>query len=155
MRSLKVDIIFIVGVNKMASPLAWSSHTIKRVVKSTLGAETLAFQTGVEAALLLRGIILEIYNLPDEEQHVPIECRTDSKSLYDNLMGTKNVSDKRLRLDVAYIKDKIRRKEIARITWVPTEYQLADCLTKQGASADKLLQILGGHELLLPEETDH
>ena len=41
------------------------------------------------------------------------------------------------------MREMLEKKEIANIEWVPTE-QLADCLTKKGASSRKLLQALSG-----------
>ena len=33
----------------------------------------------------------------------------------------------------------IERKEIAEISWIPTDVQIADCLTKKGAPSFKIL----------------
>ena len=50
--------------------------------------------------------------------------------------------DKRLRVDVAILREMIDKPEIKKVTWVPTKDQLADCLTKRGSSPLKLLQVL-------------
>ena len=50
--------------------------------------------------------------------------------------------DKRLKVDVAILREMIGKGEIKKVPWVPTKDQLADCLTKRGSSPSKLLQVL-------------
>lgn len=70
-----------------------------------------------------------------------IKLRTDSKSLIENMQSTKVIQDPRLRVDVARLKQMVKLGEID-VTWVPSELQLADSLTKKGASADQLVKVL-------------
>ena len=72
---------------------------------------------------------------------MPIEVYTDCKSLYDNIYSKKNVREKRLRIDIAMIKEAIEGKDI-QVHWVDTSKQLANCLTKQGASSKELISVL-------------
>ena len=46
-------IIFLIGNNKRSCPLAWEAKKIRRVVKSTLAAETLALVEAVDSYGLL------------------------------------------------------------------------------------------------------
>ena len=62
----------------------------------------------------------------------------DNKSLMDTLNSKKNVDDKRLRIDLAILDEMLQRKDINSVSWVETSLQLADCLTKRGASAERL-----------------
>ena len=135
-------IIFIIG-NNTSAPYSWASHKLKRVVKSSLGAETLALQEAAGDAIFLKQILQEICC-----EEIPIICRIDNQSLFDNLQTTNSVEDKRLQLDICYLRDMIERKEINAITWIPTDVQLADCLTKRSASSQELIHILGGHALV-------
>jgi len=57
---------------------------------------------------------------------------TDSKGLVDSLSSTKQVSEGRMRLNIARIKEYLKLKEIAMVKWVPTTHMLADSLTKAG-----------------------
>ena len=45
--------------------------------------------------------------------------------------------------------DMLKNKEITEIKWVPSKWQLADVLTKSGASSSKLLEVLSGSTNLL------
>ena len=68
-------------------------------------------------------------------------CFTDSKSLIDHLQTSHVIQDSRLRVDVARIKEMIELKE-CEVKWICNEKQLADPLTKAGASPNRLLEVL-------------
>lgn len=70
-----------------------------------------------------------------------VQCFTDSKSLIDHLQTSHVIQDSRLRVDVARIREMIALKE-CEMKWVPSEKQLADPLTKAGATSMKLLEVL-------------
>ena len=71
-------ISFLVGMDGNFAPLSWHSRKVRRVVKSTLGAETLALASGAESCILLRTLLAEILKT---DKLIPIVCKTDSKSL--------------------------------------------------------------------------
>ena len=86
-------------------------------------------------------MLKEILCLPPEK--IEIQCFIDNKSLYDNLHSSTPVKEeKRLVLDIALIKEMLEKKELTNVTLVESKKQLADCLTKQGASSELLRQIL-------------
>ena len=58
-------------------------------------------------------------------------CLTDSKTLYHAVKSSKQIADKRLRTDLATIKEKCENKEIENILWISKEKQIADSLTKK------------------------
>ena len=68
----------------------------------------------------------------------------DNKSLVDAVYSTTNLEDKCLLLDVCVLRDMISKGLISSFKWVPGDTQLADCLTKQGASDKKLVNVLNG-----------
>ena len=120
-------------------PLSWQSRKLRRVVKSTLAAETLALLDCAEAAVFLSSVIFEL-----SKYRVPIKCYVDNKSLVESLYSSKLVDDRRLRIDMAVLKDMIGKKEIASVLWIPTVHQLANALTKRGASVAGLLSAVSG-----------
>ena len=61
--------------------------------------------------------------------------------MVENLESTKVVSDKRLRVDVACLRQMVERKEVC-LHWVKGCDQIADSLTKRGASFHKLFEVL-------------
>ena len=56
------------------------------------------------------------------------------------------LSDKRLRVDIARLRQMVERREIDG-TWVEGNRQIADCLTKKGASSLRLLEVLKSSHL--------
>ena len=111
-------------------------------MKSTLAAETLAMVDGLDEAIFISKMISEVHGIQDySDKKIPIKCYTDNKSLFDNINSTKSVSEKRLRIDIASIREMLVDKEVD-IRWIPSKLQLADCLTKRGASAALLIDCL-------------
>ena len=134
-------VIFLSDCDGNKCPLSWQSRRLRRVVKSTLAAETLALVEGAEAAVYLKTIIEEIVGC----DKLKVQCYVDNKSLVEALKSSTSVDDRRLRIDVALLKDMMQRREVDNISWVSTSEQLADCLTKKGASTDRLREALSGH----------
>ena len=95
-----------------------------------------------DAAIFIATMYREIMFGKQSAQVFPIEIITDNKSLRDALQSKKVVSEKRLRIDIAALKESIDENNITKITWVNAEKQLADCLTKEGASSYKLVDVL-------------
>jgi transposase InsO family protein len=130
-------LIFLKGKNGKLCPIAWSAKKIKRVVKSTLAAEALSLVEGLDACYFVRSMLQEMFRVKD----IPIKCFTDNKSLCQNIHSTKLLSEKRLRMDLASIKESVCTGDIT-VTWVHTSSQIADCLTKTGADFHRLIDIL-------------
>ena len=144
-------IIFLVGQNGNAAPLIWTSHKLKRVVKSPKAAETLALQDGAEYAIFLKSILAEMYNLDHEK--IPVICITDNESLHSSIHSTTTVADKRLLIDICCLRGMLTRKEVTEVQLTSSHHQLADCLTKSTASSDLLRRVIAG-EVKLPTFKD-
>ena len=85
---------------------------------------------------------------------MPIELVVDNLSLFDALKSTKQVQDKRLRIDVAIAKEMLSRGEVKSVRWIDTKHQLADSLTKAGASSARLMKLLrNGNMYAADQET--
>ena len=127
-------IVFLKDEHGNRCPLYWRSRKLRRVVKSTFAAETMALLEGAETAVYLARILEEITGC----EKIPITCLVDNKSLVDALRSSNKIEDTRLRVDIAVLDDMISRKEICEVNWVDTTHQLADCLTKRGVSPERL-----------------
>ena len=135
--NMGAHVVFLVDKDRNMCPLGWSGNKIKRVVRSTLAAETLSMVEATEHALYLRETLKEL--LPYD---LPITAIVDNKSLVESVNSTKLVDDKRLRIDLATVKELLKRGELAHIKWCPGEFQIANCMTKKGASSRDLLRLL-------------
>ena len=120
-------------------PIAWHSQKVKRVVKSTQAAETLAMVDAAEAAIYYKNFIMEMLGVKNPRLF-PIICKTDSAALHSAVHSNTQILDKRLRIETAILREMLGKKEIASISWVPTTEQLADALTKAGVPSWKILQ---------------
>ena len=79
------------------------------------------------------GCELALYTASKFTENPQFIIVTDSRSLFEVLGSSKQVSNKRLRLDVGSLREMIERGEIT-INWVQGSRQLSDALTKHGAS---------------------
>ena len=120
-------------------PISCQSKRIRRVVKSTLAAETLAMVDMAEACLFYRKLLLELLQLKDDPNNIKIICKTDNSCLYDAVHSSTQILDKRLRIELAILREMLNRKEIAEVSWIPTDKQIADSLTKKGVPSYKIL----------------
>ena len=66
---------------------------------------------------------------------VPVTLRTDCASLFNPVHLHKAVSEKRLLIELAVIRDAITSGEVTNLEWVATQDQLADALMKSGYSS--------------------
>ena len=131
-------LIFIMGENGRTALVEWHSKRIKRIVKSTIGAECLAAVEAVEHGMLIGSILKESLKIT----YLPMLLFCDNKSLVEASHSTTSVSDKRLRVDIALLRELISNSELSEMKWIPTDKQIANVLKKQGAPFDKLIKIV-------------
>ena len=81
--------------------MSWHAGKIKRVVRSTLSAEALSLEEGIENGLLMRSHLEELLQI--KEETIPLIVYVDNKSVVESVHSTKLVDDKRLRLDLGAI----------------------------------------------------
>ena len=122
------------------SPIHWQSRKIRHVVKSTLAAECLALEEAAETCFWIRSLLTEL--LRYEHKEIPIECVTDNQSLQKTVYSTKNIQDKRLKVDIAMLRNMLSTEKITKVKWTKSSLQLSNCLSKSGASTALLLKIL-------------
>ena len=132
------SIVFLMGKDGTCAPISWKSKKLDRVTKSPLASEVSAQADTADSGYLVSSMVKEIFALSSAPN---IELRTDSKSLVDHLESTQVIQDARLRVDIARLREMVRLKEIE-LKWVRGKEQLADCLTKRGASSDLLRENL-------------
>ena len=130
-------IIFLYGNNKLV-PILWQSKKLKRITKSLIASETLALGETADAGLLIANMMKEIYKLSS----LPIvQCYTDSKSLNDALHTTNTIEDLSIRVEIARLRQMLENREI-KSSWEKGKFQLADPLTKRGASNETSIHMI-------------
>ena len=131
-------IVLLADKNNRCCPISWKSNKVRRVARSTLAAETLAFTDGCDAAHFVNQLAQEARLVPRSS---PILTFTDNKSLFDSANTTSQIADRRLRVEISSIREMQERGEIT-IQWINKEKQLADCLTKKGAPYNNIMTVL-------------
>jgi hypothetical protein len=79
------------------------------------------------------------------QRNFPVRCFVDNKSLVDALHSTNTIDDNRLKIDLAVLKNMMERGELESVSWIESSQQLANSMTKRGASSRQLLAALGGY----------
>ena len=154
LRSTAGRVIFVENIyTEKVNLISWKTKKITRVCRSVKSAETRALEDGIDDAVNTARIIQEVckgdINLKDPEQ-LPVIALVDNKSLWENLHNTRQCEEKMLRNTIASIKELIDMGMLSKVNWVPTNLQLADCLTKQGnfKTGERLLKIATGNRYL-------
>jgi hypothetical protein len=110
--------IALFGSNGSFSLLTWQSKRIRRVVSSTIATETLAMTDAIDTGMYLASLFMEVMFGVSQRTGLPIVCLTDCHSLKDAIDSTKQVSEKRLRVEVSSIRELIRQNTIHSIKWI-------------------------------------
>ena len=130
-------ILFICDKHGEYCTITWQSRRIRRIVNSTIAAECLAAVEAAEAAVHLKTTIKAILHID-----APINLLCDNRSLVDAVHLSTAVENKRLQIDVGVLRDMLQLGEIQEFRWIENRKQVANSLTKAGASTDYLLNIL-------------
>ena len=133
-------VIFLVDSNDNCCLLTWHSNKIKRVVRSTLGAEALSLCDGLEDAIQHRALLKQLLNANNSD--LPILAFADNKNLVESIYSTSLVENKRLRIDIGIIKETVKTKIVKSVSWCPGSIQIANPLTKCGAQSNLLKTIM-------------
>ena len=96
-------------------------------------------EEGLEDSIYMSAMVGELVG--KEPASMPIVVYTDNKRVREVILPTKMVGDKRLRLDIASIKESVTGEQNIRIERCPGKLQLANCLPKRAANPyDLILQ---------------
>jgi hypothetical protein len=118
-------IIFLADANGKCQPIAWSSHKSRRVTRSVLGSETMAFADGFDAAYSLKHDLQTIL-----KRSVDILMYTDSLSLFDVITKLSTTAEKRLMIDLVVVREAYDCMEIAQLAFLRTNWNPTDALLK-------------------------
>ena len=130
-------IVLIMDDSNKTIPISFKSYKSRRVTRSVLSAEVIAFADLFDDAMAIRSQMEHALQQP-----VPMHLMTDSKSLFDIISKGSRTSEKRVMLDIHATRQAYQRQEISNIGFVRSEHNLADGLTKekkQGALLQMML----------------
>ena len=139
----QIGYIISVADGKRRCPIWWKSRKSRRVAKSTIEAEALSVGEAIEGLVYLNSLWEEIVG----ERKLKAFVKTDSRTLMTAIKSSTGVSSKRLKIDIAAIRETIESGEISEVQWVQGKHQVADVLTKSGVSEENIRDYLEGKEM--------
>ena len=103
-----------------------------------MASETIALAESADTGHFFALMTKEIFGLKTASR---VFCKTDNKSLEQHLKSSKVIQDLRPRGDIASLREVVKLGKIE-VQWVDKTHQLADPLTKYGASVVRLMDVL-------------
>ena len=141
LRSVEGVIIFLVNkTNNDAGVLQWVSRVIQRakgIQTSPSAAEAIAINAGLALVKELRHVMYSIF-----QHKIEAILVTDSKNIYQQANSSVKITDPHASLDIANIRVHLETGDINYLTWVKSEFMLADTLTKCKANFNMLRRVL-------------
>ena len=126
-------IIFLADNYSKALATNFKSYKSKRVIRSPMAGEVIAFSDMFDAAATLASELSHLYR-----KDIPQHLFMDSKSLFDVISKGSRRSEKRLMLDIAAAREGFQNKVISNVGFVRCDQNMTDGLTQ--AMKQKALQ---------------
>ena len=129
-------------------PIWWKSRKSRRVAKSTIEAEALSVGEVIEGLVYFNRLWEEIVG----ESKLKAIVKTDSRTLMTAIKSSTGVSGKRLKIEIAAIRETIESGEIKEVQWIAGKKQIADVLTKAGVSEENIRMYVESRDMEKNEE---
>ena len=117
--------VFAVDATGRCNLLAWSSRKCRRVVKSTFAAELFALIQGYDSGMAMKHSLSAIVG-----REVQISIFIDSKGVWDAVVSLKSLTEKRLLIDIASLRQSYSTGELRSFFCIDTSANPADAFTK-------------------------
>lgn len=137
-------IVAFLGSSNNENVVAYASRKGKRVTRSVLASEHFALVDGYDCAEAIGDQVSEILGM-----QVPVWNAVDSRTLFNVVMKVGNVSEHRLMIDVAELRQKHVLQKLA-LFWIPSDDNCVDPFTKPTGSQRALDELLRGRLSLNP-----
>jgi hypothetical protein len=111
------------------------SHRLRRVARSTKTAETLAASEAYDRAHYCRAVAKWM----DKIFSRGLLLVLDNSSLYSDVSTTRSPKEKRLKADLALLREAFKTGALSAVIWAETSAQLADAMTKADEKSDMRL----------------
>lgn len=117
-----------------ANIVHFGSQRCKRVTRSVMAAELLALNYGFDNAYLGKKMLEEIFEL-----EIPLKVFIDSRTVFNTVTKGSSTLEKRLQIEAYALRQSYNRGELNQLSWIPSEQNIADALTKGLPSIDHAL----------------
>lgn len=127
--------------------LHYSSFKSNRIARSALAAKRFALSHAYDGSSTVR---ITLNDMLDTE--FPLTFYTDSKSLFDGIIGIYPPSEKLLLIDLSVIRQSYKRREFSEVFWIPADQNPADTMTKiDSKNIHLLLEIMERNKIRVQE----
>ena len=121
-----------------ASLIDWNSKKIRRVTRSTCTAECIAVCNAIDQSVFLSSLWQDMSG-----EKLSIRVYNDSRNLIHLCHNSKIPEEKRLAIELAYLRENLSDSTVKSIEHIDTSILLADSLTKSRSSAfPKLIEFM-------------
>ena len=134
-------VVFLVDQDRNCSLITWSSSKCKRVTRSVLAAELYAIANAFDVGFAIGHTFESILG-----RKVELRVFTDSRTLFDSIISFCSMTEKRLLIDIACLRQAFRSGELSNLGWIRSGENVADALTKD-KSKSALHNVLRSHKL--------
>jgi hypothetical protein len=117
--------IALVDQTNKANVIAYRSKKCRRVTRSSFASELLALMEAFDMGVALKEQLFEIL-----VEHVALWCIVDSRTVYNAVVRMGAVTEKRLAVDIAVLREAHLFREMEQLFWVPSDQTGADAMTK-------------------------
>lgn len=135
--STQAGIVFLTN-GDVKYPVLWWANKIKRTCNSAMEAELLSMNSAIDQAVYLRETVEEIFGL---RAKLPVTVYLDNNDCHQAVHANVAAKERRLRGEVARVRDNLVLGDITNIVLVSGKKQLANGLTKSTASNYEVLEI--------------
>lgn len=115
----------------------YGSWKCRRVTRSVLGSEIYAFSHGMDFVLALSQDLGHIMS-----RKIDTVMFTDSKSLFDTITKLSTISEKRMLIDVAAIRESYASGELTNVAHILSRHNIANPFTKNNADMTQLYDLM-------------
>ncbi len=134
-------LVVLADKHKHCSTLHYASRKARRVARSTMVAEALAFADGFDAAFSIRHDLVRIVN-----QHIPLLMIKDRNALFGVITRNRLTTEGRTMIDLALCRSAFQNHDIDNVGLVKSSVNYADDLTKLKGNG-RLLTLLRTHKI--------
>ncbi len=140
-------ICFLTDGHSRSVPISFKSYMSKRVVRSAMAGEVIAFSDLFDIAATLASELGDIYG-----RRIPVQLLAGSKSLFDVISKGSRTSEKRTMLDIGAAREGFGDKVISDIGFIRSSNNIADGLTKSMSQAALQAAVSTGMLAIHPEQ---
>lgn len=117
--------VYLVDKNGQCNLIHWCSRKCRRVVKSAFAAELFALIQGHDYGIALQHSLKNILG-----RDIELSIYIDSKSVWDSVISLKPLTEKRLLIDIACLRESYQNGELRSFACIDTKFNPADAFTK-------------------------